>query len=69
MYLNDIEDGGETEFFYQQTKVKPTQGSIVLAPCGFTHTHRGCIPKSQDKYMLASWVMFNNAGQLYAQES
>lgn len=65
VYLNDVEDGGETEFFYQQTKVKPQQGSIVLAPCGFTHTHRGSIPKSSDKYVLASWVMFNNAAQLY----
>ena len=65
IYLNDVEEGGETEFFYQQTKVKPTQGSIVLAPCGFTHTHRGSIPQSSDKYVLASWVMFNNASTLY----
>ncbi len=69
IYLNDVEEGGETEFFYQNAKVKPTQGSIVLAPCGFTHSHRGSIPKSSDKYVLASWVMFNNAGQLYAQPS
>ena len=69
VYLNDVEDGGETEFFYQQAKVKPTQGSIVLAPCGFTHTHRGSIPKSSDKYVLASWIMFNNAGKLYTPES
>lgn len=68
VYLNDVEEGGETEFFYQQAKVKPTQGSIVLAPCGFTHTHRGSIPKSSDKYVLASWIMFNNAAQLYRQE-
>ena len=65
VYLNDVEDGGETEFFYQQTKMKPTQGSIVLAPCGFTHTHRGSVPQSSDKYVLASWIMYNNASQLY----
>ncbi|MCW8864714.1 MAG: 2OG-Fe(II) oxygenase [Colwellia sp.] len=69
VYLNDVKDGGETEFFYQQTKVKPTQGSIVLAPCGFSHTHRGCVPTSGDKYVLASWVMYNNAAQLYGQKS
>lgn len=68
VYLNDVEEGGETEFFYQQAKVKPTQGSIVLAPCGFTHTHRGSIPKSSDKYVLASWIMFNNAAKLYTPE-
>lgn len=67
VYLNDIDDGGETEFFYQQTKVRPKQGSIVIAPCGFTHTHRGCVPKSSDKYVLASWVMYNHAAKLYGQ--
>lgn len=65
IYLNDIDQGGETEFFYQQAKVKPKKGSIVLAPCGFTHTHRGCVPQSQDKYVLASWVMYNNAAKMY----
>ena len=65
VYLNDIEKGGETEFFYQQTKIKPKQGSMVLAPCGFTHTHRGCVPQSADKYVLASWVMYNPAAKLY----
>lgn len=65
VYLNDVEKGGETEFFYQQAKVQPTQGSIVLAPCGFTHTHRGSKPESSDKYVLASWVMYNNAKQMY----
>ncbi len=67
IYLNDIEEGGETEFFYQQAKIKPTQGSLVLAPCGFTHTHRGHIPVSSDKYVLASWILYNPAETLYAQ--
>ncbi|TQV72234.1 2OG-Fe(II) oxygenase [Aliikangiella marina] len=67
IYLNDIEEGGETDFFYQNAKVKPTKGSIVVAPCGFTHTHRGSIPVSSDKYVLASWVMYRPAGELYGQ--
>ncbi len=67
IYLNDVEEGGETEFFFQQAKVKPAQGSLVLAPCGFTHTHRGCVPVSNDKYVLASWVMYNPARKIYAQ--
>ncbi|WP_196139682.1 2OG-Fe(II) oxygenase [Aliikangiella sp. G2MR2-5] len=66
IYLNDVDKGGETEFFYQQAKVKPTQGSLILAPCTFTHTHRGSIPESNDKYVLASWLMYANAGELYA---
>jgi hypothetical protein len=67
VYLNDVAEGGETEFLYQQAKIKPKQGSLVLAPCGFTHSHRGSIPVSNDKYVLASWVMYKDAASLYAQ--
>ncbi|WP_286264554.1 2OG-Fe(II) oxygenase [Thalassotalea atypica] len=65
VYLNDVEQGGETEFIYQQARIKPTKGSIVLSPCTFTHTHRGITPVSNDKYVLASWIMYKPAQQLY----
>ncbi|MBM7072056.1 2OG-Fe(II) oxygenase [Shewanella sp. 202IG2-18] len=65
-YLNDVEEGGETEFYYQNRNVKPKKGTMVIAPAGFTHTHRGGIPKSHDKYIATSWVMFNRAERLYA---
>lgn len=67
LYLNDVEDGGETEFFYQGAKLKPKKGSLVLAPCGFTHTHRGNVPRSGDKYVLTSWVLYRPAAELYGQ--
>ena len=31
-YLNDVIEGGETEFYYQDLKVKPTKGSLVIFP-------------------------------------
>ena len=65
MYLNDVEEGGETQFFYQQASIKPTTGSLVLAPCGFTHTHRGVTPKSNNKYVLSSWVKYLPRERLY----
>lgn len=64
-YLNDVDEGGETEFFYQNVAIKPKQGSMVIAPAYFTHTHRGNIPVSNDKYILTSWVLFNQAEQIY----
>ena len=64
-YLNDVEEGGETDFFYQNKSVKPKAGSMVIAPCGFTHTHRGNVPISSDKYILTSWMMFNPADRIY----
>jgi len=65
IYLNDVEEGGETDFYYQHKSVKPKAGSMVIAPCGFTHTHRGNIPISNDKYILTSWVQFNPAERIY----
>ena len=66
IYLNEVEQGGETEFVYQQAKIKPTSGSLILSPCGFTHTHCGQKPISNDKYILASWIGYKPASSLYS---
>jgi len=66
-YLNDVDEGGETEFHYQPVKAKPKKGSLVIFPAGFTHSHKGHIPFSNDKYVVTAWLMFNRAEQLYAQ--
>ncbi|MGI2260332.1 2OG-Fe(II) oxygenase [Shewanella sp. GXUN23E] len=64
-YLNDVAEGGETEFFYQGRKLTPRKGTLVIAPAAFTHSHRGNMPLSGDKYIATSWIMFNRAEQLY----
>lgn len=64
-YLNDVQEGGETEFYYQNRLIKPKKGAMVIAPAGFTHSHRGNVPLSGDKYIATSWIMFNRAEQLY----
>ena len=69
IYLNDVEEGGETDFYYQNKSIKPKAGSMVIAPCGFTHTHRGNIPVSSDKYVLTSWVLYNQAQNIYTPAS
>ena len=58
VYLNDVEEGGETEFLYQHMRVKPTQGTFVIWPAGFTHTHRGNPPLSGDKYIMTGWLQY-----------
>lgn len=67
-YLNDVREGGETEFLYQQRLLKPTRGQLVFAPSGFTHTHKGHVPVSNDKYILTSWVLFKPAREIYANQ-
>lgn len=64
-YLNDVAEGGETEFLYQGKKIAPRKGTMVIAPAGFTHSHRGNTPVSNDKYIATSWIMFNRAEKIY----
>ena len=49
IYLNDIEEGGETEFLYQSIRVKPIKGRIVIWPASFPFVHRGNPPLKEDK--------------------
>lgn len=58
LYLNDVEEGGETEFLYQRKRIKPSQGTLALWPACFTHTHRGNPPLSNTKYIMTGWVEF-----------
>ena len=56
IYLNDVEEGGETEFLYQKIRIKPKSNMGLLWPGGFTHTHRGNPPLSGTKYILTGWI-------------
>ncbi|MEO5624598.1 MAG: 2OG-Fe(II) oxygenase [Dokdonella sp.] len=69
IYLNDGFSDGETEFLYQQRRIVPKTGSLLIAPGGFTHTHRGNMPAGGNKYIATSWVLFQRAQQLYADPS
>ena len=55
-YLNDVEEGGETEFLYLNTKIKPVKGTLVVFPTHFPFVHRGNIPISDDKYIVTGWI-------------
>ena len=59
VYLNDIEEGGETEFLHFSKRVKPKTGRIVIWPAGFPYVHRGNPPLSGVKYILTSWMMLS----------
>lgn len=56
LYLNDIEEGGETEFLYQKLRVKPKKGRFAIWPAGFPYVHRGNPPLKDTKYIATSWV-------------
>lgn len=54
-YLNNVDDGGETEFF-SNYKVKPEAGKLILFPASWTYPHCGKMPISNDKYIITGWV-------------
>jgi hypothetical protein len=56
IYLNTIPEGeGETEFLEFGLKIRPKEGTLVLWPAGWTHTHRGNPVYTQNKYIATGW--------------
>ena len=56
LYLNDIDEAGETEFLYQRMRVAPKENSMVIWPAAFTHTHRGnVVHGNKSKYIITGW--------------
>ena len=58
LYLNTIEEGGETEFLYQSIRISPVEGTLVFFPAGWTHPHRGNPPLKGSKYILTTWLEY-----------
>lgn len=56
LYLNDVAEGGETEFPVQDIKVAPRAGRLAISPCTWTYPHRGCTPQSDDKYIINNFL-------------
>lgn len=62
VYLNSFEDGdgGETEFLYQRTRVKPEENLMLLWPAAYTHAHRGNpVLTEKYKYIVTGWFYYD----------
>ena len=58
-YLNDVGGpGGETEFYFQNIKIIPEVGKLILFPPFWTHPHRGIKLHKGVKYIATTWVCF-----------
>ena len=58
LYLNTVEEGGETEFLYQKMRVPAVQGTLAMFPTTWTHLHRGNAPLKGNKYVINTWLEF-----------
>ena len=55
LYLNDVEEGGETWFDKFELMVKPEQGKLILFPANYPYTHQALPPVSGYKYVAVTW--------------
>lgn len=62
-YLNDVAEGGETEFSRLGIKVRPHAGRLLMFPPYWMYQHAGRPPVSGEKYILSTYLMFPVAGR------
>jgi len=61
LYLNSFgeSEGGETEFLYQKTRIRPEENTVIVWPATFTHAHRGnTVLGEQSKYIVTGWFYY-----------
>jgi len=57
-YLNDVEEGGETEFCNLDLRVQARAGRLLMFPPYWMFQHAGLAPRSNDKYIISTYLMF-----------
>lgn len=58
LYLNDVDEGGETEFLYLSKRISAKKGRLIIFPSNYPWTHRGNPPLSSTKYIMTGWIEF-----------
>ena len=57
-YLNDVQEGGETEFCDLGIKVQARTGRLLMFPPFWMFQHAGLAPVSNDKYIVSTYMLF-----------
>tara|TARA_B100000029_G_C17558228_1_gene952389 strand:+ start:1398 stop:1943 length:546 start_codon:yes stop_codon:yes gene_type:complete len=57
-YLNDVQQGGETAWYWQEVTVSPKKGLCVVWPTDYTHMHAGLKAPNEEKYIVTGWYSF-----------
>lgn len=65
LYLNDVDEGGETGFLIKDlNNTKPQAGRFLIFPTTDQYVHCGFMPKSNDKYIVTGWLHTKNKNNL-----
>lgn len=57
-YLNDVTEGGETDFPDLGLRVGARAGRLLVFPPYWMFQHAGLPPKSNDKYIISTYLLF-----------
>lgn len=57
-YLNDVKEGGETEFCDLGLRIEARQGRLLMFPPYWLFQHAGLPPRSNDKYIISTYLLF-----------
>lgn len=55
-YLNDVDEGGETEFSLFDLSVQPKAGRLIIFPSNYAYRHAALPPADGVKYAAAFWT-------------
>jgi hypothetical protein len=58
IYLNDVNDGGGTQFYFQNHIEKPEQGKLLIWPVDWMYLHKGIPSLTETKYIFTGWYSF-----------
>ena len=57
LYLNDVEEGGETHFPVFDVSIKPEKNKLVLFPANYIYRHSALPPISNEKFCIVTWYI------------
>ncbi len=60
IYLNDIKEKGGTLFKYQNMRIAPEAGKMLIWPAGWTHFHKSEVAPKETKYIITGWYQYSN---------
>ena len=58
LYLNDVEEGGQTYFGELDLGIKAERGKMIIFPANYLFRHEGQKPISCDKYAITAFMNF-----------
>ena len=58
IYLNTVNDEGETSFDNYNMKTSAVEGSLLIWPAYWTHFHHGIMSSTETKYIATGWCSY-----------